>query len=624
MPDSFFFRRLSIEPTSIDAEVRTAKLIWTTGAPVRRVDYQGPYIEAIDMSGVDLSRLNAGAPVLNAHQGSGLDTIIGVVLSAVIENGRGIATVKFSARAEVEPIWQDVRAGIIRGVSVGYLVLDQKVSIDPATGVRTKTAIRWQPFEISLVPIPADPGATVRAKEVTMPEQINTPSPAPAPAAVVSNPAPAMTPAPETATRAAVNAEIRSIVEAAGLEPAFANRQIDAGATAEQTRAAAFTALQERSRLPIGTQRIQVGQDHNDPEVRCRQMGEALYARTDLRHQLSEPARQYAHMSFVDLARESLRMRGMPVSGISHAELITRSLHTTSDFAIILGDAVGRTLRAAYQAAPSALKQLGRETTAQDFRKRYKIMLGEAATLIEVPESGEYKRGSMAQAKESYALKTYGRIFGISRQALINDDLGAFSDLSARLGVAAAGFEAQTLVDLLIANAGLGPTMDDGNTLFHAGHHNVAGTGAALTGDIDGALAALSDARLAMRRQTGLSGSLIDVPPKFVLVAPEQETAAEKLLTQINATAVADVNPLAGKLTLVVENRLTDATRWYLTADPARIDGLEYAYLAGAPGPQIATRNGFDVDGVETKVSLDFGCGFVEHRGWFTNSGQHG
>jgi phage major head subunit gpT-like protein len=624
MPDSFF-RRLPIEPTSIDAENRTAKLTWSTGAAVQRSDYQGPYVEVLSMPGADLTRLNGGAPLLNAHRGYGVETMLGVVQSAAIESGKGSATVKFSARAEIEPIWQDVRAGIIRNVSVGYTVQEWQVSIDPATGARTKTAIRWQPFEISLVPVPADPGATVRAKEVTMPEQIATPSPSPAPAAVVPNPTPAVTPAqPGAETRAAINAEIRAIVEQAGLEPAFANRQIDAGATADQTRAAAFTAMQERSRLPIGTQRIQIGQDHNDPEVRCRQMGEALYARTDLRHQLSEPARQYAHMSFVDLARESLRMRGMPVTGISHAELITRSLHTTSDFAIILGDAVGRTLRAAYQAAPSALKQLGRETTAQDFRKRYKIMLGEAPTLLEVPESGEYKRGSMAQAKESYALKTYGRIFGISRQALINDDLGAFSDLSARLGVAAAGFEAQTLVDLLIANAGLGPTMDDGNTLFHAGHHNIAGTGAALTDDIDDALAALSDARLAMRRQTGLSGSLIDVPPKFVLISPEQETAAEKLLTQINATAVADVNPLAGKLTLVVENRLTDATRWYLTADPARIDGLEYAYLAGAPGPQIATRNGFDVDGVETKVSLDFGCGFVEHRGWFTNSGQHG
>jgi hypothetical protein len=170
------------------------------------------------------------------------------------------------------------------------------------------------------------------------------------------------------------------------------------------------------------------------------------------------------------------------------------------------------------------------------------------------------------------------------------------------------------LVDLLVQNSGTGPTMDDTNVLFHASHGNVAGSGAAISE------ATLSAGRLAMRTQTGLGGTRISVVPRYLLVPPDLETTAEKQLSAIQATATSDVNPFA-QLTPVVEARLTDAstTRWYLTSDT--VDGLEYAYLEGQEGPQIETRNGFEVDGVEIKVRLDFGAGFVDHRGWYSNAG---
>jgi len=69
------------------------------------------------------------------------------------------------------------------------------------------------------------------------------------------------------------------------------------------------------------------------------------------------------------------------------------------------------------------------------------------------------------------------------------------------------------------------------------------------------------------------------------------------------------------------EPRLASATRWYVTADPGEIDGLEYAYLSGNEGLQVESKSGWDVDGVEIRVILDFGAGFVDHRGWFANAG---
>ena len=157
--------------------------------------------------------------------------------------------------------------------------------------------------------------------------------------------------------------------------------------------------------------------------------------------------------------------------------------------------------------------------------------------------------------------------------------------------------------------------MSDAKALFHVDHGNRAATGAVI------ADTTLSAARLAMRSQTGISGLRISATPKYLLVPPAQETAAEKWLASIAAAKASDVNPFSGSLTLVVEPRLGSAIRWYITADPSEIDGLEYAYLAGGEGPQIESRAGWDVDGVELRVILDFGAGFIDWRGWYVNPG---
>jgi phage major head subunit gpT-like protein len=258
---------------------------------------------------------------------------------------------------------------------------------------------------------------------------------------------------------------------------------------------------------------------------------------------------------------------------------------------------------------------LGRQTTAKDFRSVNKIMLGEAPILEKLNEHGEIKSGTMAEAKEAYRVETFAQKIGITRQVLVNDDLGAFADLARRMGQAAAETEAKTLVDLLESGGGNGPTMSDSKALFHADHGNKAGSGGAI------ADATLSAGRLAMRTQTGLSGQRISATPKYLLVPPAQETTAEKWLATIAAAKATDVNPFSGSLTLVVEPRLTSTTRWYIAADSSEIDGLEYAYLAGGEGPQVESKSGWDVDGVEVRVLLDYGAGFVDWRGWYANAG---
>ncbi|SHF16575.1 Mu-like prophage major head subunit gpT [Ruegeria intermedia] len=593
-------RRATLAPATADPEARTVEVVWSTGAPVRRRDMAGPYIERLSLApdAVDLSRLE-GASVLDAHRQTAVRDVLGSVRSAAVDGKRGTALIQFSARPEVEPVWQDVLAGILRHVSVGYSVETWTETTE--NGARVLTAVRWTPHEISLVPTPADPGAHIRMEtemtDKTTREAADT--------------------APITESRAEANAEIRSIARIAGLDQSWIDGQIDGGADPDTARRAAFEALAKRSAPAIRTEqvRVEMGESQDDPALRARQMGEALYARINPRHELSEPARRYAYATPVDMAKELLTLRGETTMALSPASLVTRALHTTSDFPIILGDTVGRVLRDAYQAAPSGIRRLGRQTTARDFRAVNKIMLGEAPLLEKLNEHGEIKAGTMAEAREAYKVETWARKIGITRQLLVNDDLGAFADLARRMGQAAAETEARILVTLLEAGSGNGPTMSDGKTLFHADHGNKAGTGAAISD------ATLSAARLALRTQKGIEDRTIRVTPKNLLVPPALETTAEKWLASIAPATAADVNPFSGSLSLVVEPRLSSATRWYVTADPGEIDGLEFAYLSGAEGPQVESRSGWDVDGVEIRVILDFGAGFIDHRGWFMNAG---
>ena len=244
-----------------------------------------------------------------------------------------------------------------------------------------------------------------------------------------------------------------------------------------------------------------------------------------------------------------------------------------------------------------------------------RLSYSNAPLLEKLNEHGEIKAGTMAEAREAYKIETWAKKIGITRQVLVNDDIGAFSDLARRMGQGAAETEARILVTLLEANSGAGPTLSDTKTLFHVDHGNKAAIGAVISD------ATLSAARLALRTQKGLDGRIVRVTPKNLLVPPALETVAEKWQATIAPATAADVNPFSGAMSLVVEPRLSSATRWYVTADPGEIDGLEFAYLSGNEGPQVESRSGWDVDGVEIRVILDFGAGFIDHRGWFQNAG---
>ena len=171
---------------------------------------------------------------------------------------------------------------------------------------------------------------------------------------------------------------------------------------------------------------------------------------------LSEPAREYRGMSLLELAREFLANAGVNVRGFSRDEIATRALHSTSDFPEILSAVTNKTLRQAYDAYPRTFVLFCRQVLATDFKAMNRVQIGEAPQLLKVSESGEFKRGTIAESKESYRIETYGRVVGITRQVLINDDLDAFTRIPAMYGTAIATLESDVVWAIITANAGDG------------------------------------------------------------------------------------------------------------------------------------------------------------------------
>ena len=681
-----FRRSAELAPHSIDPETRSVEVIWSTGARVRRAALFGePHDEELSMAPehVRLERLNAGAPFLKVHKAHDLDAVIGSVVpgSARIENGQGIARIRLSERDAVDDIWRDIEAGHIRAVSIGYQVHRFEITKPPKDsggGRELWRAVDWTPFEISAVPVGADPAAGFRARdpindcvlhrrdapteqgEPPMTDRTDTTAAtaeqsgttavpkesqmtgdktgaAEPPIRAAETKPGATTAAPESApeeSRSSVDTDalvsearaqerervstIHGLADKLQLERGFADDLIRRGVSIDEARRLILDQVAARADETRTFPHVSVPLGGRDATITRREaISNALLHRySPTLFPLEDAAREYRGMTLMELARESLETAGVSTRGLSRDEVATRALHSTSDFPEILAAVTNKTLRQAYEAYPRTFPLFCRQVLATDFKAMHRVQLGEAPQLLKVGESGEFKRGTLGESKESYRIETYGRVVAITRQVLINDDLDAFTRIPAMYGNSIAQLESDVVWGIITSN----PTMADGTALFHASHKNLAGSGTALEVDSVGA------ARAAMRKQTGLDKkTVLNIRPAFLIVPAALELKAEQLVAQnlVPAQSGNVVPQSIRTLTPIAEPRLDAASdkAWYLAASPNQIDTIEYAYLEGQQGAYIETRNGFDVDGVEIKCRLDFGAKAIDWRGLYKNPG---
>lgn len=662
--------RALFDAKTLNKTERTVEVVFATETPVRQARYVGwddveYFDEVLSMNPehVRMTRINSGAPVLNNHyRWDGVKGVLGVVEKAWIANGEARAILRFSKREDVEPIWQDVIDGILVGISVGYRVYEYEITKKEGS-VDQYRAVDWEAFEISFAPVQADVKSAVRSGE----NQKETPNsvklrfatpatenrntnlnphkveentqtlaggakPAGAPDATRAAEQPVTTAKATVVNetelqRTAIEGErtrvksIREAVRAAKLDGTFADELIDGGHTIDKARELIIAKFAEAD--PAKGQRsanASVTNGADEVDKRRAGMENALIHRSapDKIKADEMKGNEFRGMSLIRMAEASIVANGGNVKGMSNAEIarfalglgVRGGMHSTSDFPIILGNTVNRRLQAEYALAPQTFKDWTQRGTAQDFREMTRANMSEIGDFKEIKEGGEYKNVTLGEGAEKYKIAKYGEKIAITWETLVNDDLGAFNRLPAKIAQAAARKQSDIIYAILTANAAMG----DGVALFHATHGNLM-SAAAISTD------SLAEGRKLMRVQKGKAGKdFLNLSPSFLLVGPDKEKEALQYTSaDYLPNTQAQVNPYKS-LKIIVEPRLT-GNQWYLIVTPGIVDTVEYSFLEGEGELYTETRQGFDVDGVEIKARMVFGAKALDSKGLYKNAG---
>lgn len=426
--------------------------------------------------------------------------------------------------------------------------------------------------------------------------------------------------------------EIKAVAKRLGLDEEWTQGQIAGEASIGDVARNGINALADVAKpVPVA-----IGQDFDRDTIRPA-MADAIVLQGGGR--VANPharSADFRHESLFDMARAHLRAFGQPTTGKSRAEIARMAYrggyvaggvvhsHSTGDFPLILEDAINKSLRNGYDDQIYTWGEWMRRTTAPDFKEIKSNMMHSAPSLLIVNEGEEYTEGTIGESQEVYTLGKYGRIFAITWEALINDDLNAFVRVPAMMGAAARRLENRLAYTPLLSAAG-GQDMADSTALFHADHDNLDASAAVIS------VAELGVGRAALRNQEDTGGTRINAVAQFLIVPPEQETLAEQIIGSVvdPATANNTMNPFANRLKVIADPVLNDSTigagasttSWYLATPFNQIDTIEVAFLRGEEEPFLEQLEGFASDGRKYKVRHVVAAKAIDWRGMWKNPG---
>lgn len=627
-PSDAMTRSADLTPSTYDESARTVEAVLSTGSRVR----YSWMIEELEISddAIDLGRADSGqVKLLDSHNRWEIEAILGTVSNVRVDGGLLLGTLKLADTDAARNAEKLIKSGDLSSVSISYKVTKwERSAVEDDLDIWT--AKRWELVEVSLCSVPADADANLR----TMPQGENLETPENedgempkqtdnqrAGQSANQDPVNGGDPATDVATRGAQNepaAPVQSERSAATIDYICGQAEASGlgmdwvrsmgGRSEQEVRDAALNALQARTSVPTNGTHNESTLDN--PANMRGALIDALASRA-AGSQPSDQARQFTSYSIVDVAATSMGERA--TFGRNDVDIIQRAL-TTGDFPLILEGVNHQLMRREYDRAAPTYREIMRRSDLQDFKASSSYSLGDFPTLKQVTEKGEIDFGGISEGKETSQLKTFGRRVSITRQMLINDNLGAFADIGRRAAQAVLLFENGLAYKILLSNGGNGPKLSDGKALFDDAHKNLL---AAAALGVDG----VSAARKAMRLQESLDKQRLSIPAKKLLVGPDLETKAEMFLAQVTPTKQADFNPFSGKLELVVESEIIDKS-WRLFANPEMYDVMTYGYLRQNPGPIFMRNQSSPVDGVELVVVLDFHVSASDFRGAVKNPGQ--
>lgn len=657
-------------PKTLDRENRSLEFVISTEDPVLMYDWEtGEYVpEVLLAKGASMPKQ---VPLLDTHDRYSVKTVLGSVRNKKVEDGLVAGTAIFSKVPAAEEALIKYEEGHLTDFSAGYRNNDitrvkkgEKVEIDGRTWKGPVNVVTsWTIKEASCCPIGADPKAKARAadKETTyqiednnMPDnerfdkleeslgQLVT---------VVGGLAESVKTI--TATRT------QEIDQEKAIEELRQNKIRQGQLTVEKERAriTAIEAITEKLSVStnldfddIRVELIQEGVDELTAYKRCMDRVAAMKPsdmtsgiRISVGKEDKEKSRgaavdgllirsgikldavqdhqtEYQTMTLLELAKNRCLVHGQSVRGLDQMQIFERAM-SSSDFDNILADVANKALLEGFERAEETYETWV-DTTGRtnDFKTHVFARASEAPSFQEInPDGGEYRYGKMSDTKESVAVVDYGIIVPFTRKAMVNDDLGALSDIRTKLGESARRKYGALCYAVLTGN----PTMGDSVALFDASTHAnyvASGSGAAPS------VVTLNTAATAMATQTDLEDEeTLNIRPQFILAPWALKGTIDQILVNtqpvaLGAAATPVTNPWS-YLQPIYEARLDAnlASGWYLAARKGKT--VKLFTLNGNLTPSLAMKFDWSTDSLDFKSRICAAAKAMDYRGLYYNYG---
>ena len=642
-------------------ESRRVELSFSSEAPYER--WYGTEILCHDEGCVQLGRLqDVGSLLFHHGRDANYGSLpVGRILSVEVKDQRGVAVVEFDADEKSELIYQKVKSGSIKGVSVGYTigVYEEVKTGAISTNKRFKgpcvVATRWEPIEISLEPTPADPsvgvGRDFENQEVKTgmstanehnetvgrtEETVQTVLGAGQGAAISESgaeptrsqgqaeeerPAQAETGAgnPETDAQRAVSQErerisqIGSLCRSFGMNPA---QYISDGTTIDAMRGIVLEQLQQQ-RGGVNAANVDVVHDEEDKYRAAARDGLLMRMGFGV-DKPADGAREFMGMSLMDLIKDSgARAGNSGIYRMDQVDAIRSAMVPDSAFLSIVDNTVGSVLSNAYQTASTTFQTWTGKGSNPNFKASKRFRLSAAGEMVEIPQNGEFKNSELTDEGVETRLSTYGKRFAFGRQAIINDDLGTIAR-----AIQAQVRSCKRTINKKVYEALTGSgNIYDGKPLFHASHGNLGAAGAL-------SITTVAELIKKMALQKDMSGQEnLNISPRYLIVPVALQMSAYQLLHSTadpTASHAGVVNPLANRFEIICDGTLDgiSADGYYMAAAPADVDTIEVSYLNGKEEPTMESNVAFDRLGVEYRIYHDFAVSVLDYRGLAKNAGK--
>lgn len=661
------YRNLGIECTETTEEnPRTIEFSFSSEKPAKRyrrdkknklVEYEEILLHESEEN-MDFSRLRAAGSLLYNHDSNQvIGRIDDVYYDALNKKCRCRAT--FDEDYESYKIMDKVKSGSIKGVSFGYIINDFELRKE--NKVEKLLATKWTPYEITITPIPLDENVgigrsleggieemeekeEIRSEEGKNKEDSKEESKKEDEKENDNNASEEevdkkedeesekdgkksskgceknkreldieMTMAKNEKQRCL---EITKLCRSFNIPNERTEEFIEDDKTLDEVRAILLDEFKEKKRgLEIGTVEVTGnGRDNFTRDITSALMVKAGYGEGNEKEEI----RNMAGMGFRDIAIQSLKYDGIDAARMNSDELFKRALSPGGAFTSVMDNTVNKSMAKAYQAAPTTFEKWTTKGSETNFKGSTRYRISEAGELTKIAENGEFDFDEMKDEGVKTSVATFGKSFGLTREALINDDLGILTRVPMAYVVAAKRGINKLVYQTLASN----PNIYDGHKLFDESEHKNKGTAGAMS------VKSIGEFRKLLRTQTNIRDKeILNIPLKYILVPAALETEAEQLLlsaADINGTHSGVVNPFRGKFEIISDAELDkySETAYYGIGDKNVAESIVVSYLNGKEAPTLESQIAFDRLGINYRIFIDYGVNVVDYRAMVMNDGE--